>query len=61
MKKVLIIFAFLRGQVHTDGNALIPACWMAMTKGDDAAVPVARLSPGLLDGTNNPMIMVPPM
>jgi hypothetical protein len=52
--------------VHTDGNALIPAVLMAMTKGDDAAVPaaglpVARLRPGLLDGTKRPMIMVPQM
>ena len=56
-----LAFPSLRGQVHTVGSALIPACLMAITKGDDDAVPVARLSLGSLDGTKRPMIMVPPM
>ena len=47
--------------MHTDGNALIPAVWMAMTKADDAVVPVKRSRSGLLDGTKRPMIRVPPM
>ena len=47
--------------MHTDGNALIPARWMAMTKGDDAAVPSLKLSPGSFDGTKRPMTITPPI
>lgn len=33
---------------RTDGRALIPEFLIAMTKGEDAAVPLARLRPGEL-------------
>jgi hypothetical protein len=58
-----ILLNLFQGQVHTDGNALIPARSMAMTKGDAAAVPEVelKLSPGSLDGTRRPMIRVPQM
>jgi hypothetical protein len=36
-----------------DGNPLIPARWMAMTKGEAAAVPFFKLRDGLFEGTRS--------
>lgn len=47
--------------VRTEGKALIPDRLMAMTNGDDAAVPPLRARPLELDGTSKPMIVVPRM
>ena len=41
------------------GRPLIPAFEMAITNGDEAAVPSERLSEGLLEGTSSPMMNVP--
>ena len=46
-------------EVLTDGRALIPAFWIAITKGEEAAVPSARLSLGSVEGTRRPMMNVP--
>ncbi len=45
----------------TEGNDLIPARSIAITKGEAAAVPFveARFKPGELDGTRRPMTVVP--
>jgi hypothetical protein len=45
----------------TEGNPLIPALLMAMTKGEAAAVPFCPLllRPGSLDGTRTPITAVP--
>ena len=45
----------------TDGRPLMPAVLIAMTKGDLAAVEVLRFRSGWLYGTNNPIIVTPPM
>lgn len=42
-----------------DGNALMPAFWIAMTKGAEAAVPSARLRRGSFEGTRRPVIKTP--
>ena len=47
--------------MHTDGNPLIPACLMAITKGDDVAVPVLKVRSAWLEGTKRPITVVPPM
>lgn len=46
---------------RTDGRTLIPAFSMAMTKGDAAAVPLARFRSLLSYGTSSPMMVTPPM
>lgn len=48
-------------EVHTDGSDLMPAFWIAMTKGEDAAVPSVRFRPSEFDGTSRPIIIVPPI
>ena len=45
--------------VRTEGRPEMPAFWIAMTKGDDAAVPSDRLSPGSSEGQMRPMTKVP--
>jgi hypothetical protein len=44
-----------------EGRALIPACLIAMTKGEAAAVWTVKSKPGSFEGTNKPMIKVPQM
>lgn len=44
-----------------DGSALMPAFWIAMTKGADAAVPVPRLRRGSSEGTRRPVMKTPRM
>jgi len=39
-----------------EGRAGIPAFWMAMTKGDEAAVPEPSLRRGSLEATRRPMM-----
>jgi hypothetical protein len=43
-----------------DGRALMPAFSIAITKGEEALVPLDRFKPGSLEGTSKPIIMVPP-
>jgi len=50
-----------RQALITDGKPLIPAVWIAMTKGDAAAFLSVRLSPGEFEGTKRPMTVTPPM
>ena len=38
---------------------LIPPRFMAMTNGEEAAVPSSMLRPGSLEGTKRPMTMTP--
>lgn len=45
----------------TEGKLLIPAVLMAITKGERAAVDVARSRSGWLEGTMSPMMKAPPM
>lgn len=39
-----------------EGRAGIPAFWMAMTKGEEAAVPEPSLRRGSLEATRSPMM-----
>lgn len=43
----------------TDGSALMPESVMAMTKGEEAAVPVERFKRGSFDATNIPTVHTP--
>jgi hypothetical protein len=44
---------------HTEGRTLIPALWIAITNGDEAAVPSSKSRPGWFEGTRRPMTKVP--
>jgi len=50
-----------RQALMTDGSPLIPERWMAITKGEAAAVPDFKLRPGSFEGTKSPIINVPPI
>lgn len=48
-----------RQALMIDGSALMPAFWMAMTKGAETAVPVPRARRGSFEGTSRPVMRVP--
>jgi hypothetical protein len=48
-----------RQALMMEGRAFMPAESMAMTKGEEAAVPSLSLRRGLLEATNKPMMNTP--
>lgn len=60
----LDVFGYVRNYnqfvaLLTDGSPLIPAFLIAITKGDDAAVPPSKFKPLAFEGTKIPMMKVP--
>jgi hypothetical protein len=58
---VMIGLHSAEARTPTDGRDLIPACRIAMTNGEAAAFLTDRFKSGSFEGTNRPIIVVPPM